>query len=427
MHHLGNPYQPTYLGINQQVLNARDRFTPVLSHKCNVLEQLLGIFEFETVGGTKRIHVLKPSSKNYRYPLDYNEVHRVRSDGYVLPNQLIVEESNHFLLCTTQRKTLAYMTKGVDIRIGLSWTSAEDLSEFTWKRIGQLPFNFVSTAPLFSSQLQNCSRPSQQFFPEMHLPLCGDTIGRTDGHGTELLEKNMEEQYLLDTIKRFCFGRPNLLKKVIQWGLKTDIMTTTRLEINYSMVDTLAEGRVWISCCFSSAFLGSGKKHSVAQDALDNVKGAYQEVSKGVYIQPKPRANEPGIQHRLLRQRNLWIIEEYDPVVDAWNLRIQQLSRRRWRDVQSYQLIQVKVISLKKILERMVGETFEEDIEKQMKFLFFTCNQKKLNTKLKKRNIKHNIMNLKMQLKKQKHLSFAVRLVNKADEIAKELCKISRL
>jgi len=289
----------------------------------------------------------------------------------VLQNQLIVEESNRFLLCSTRCKILAYMRKGADINFGLTWTSSDDCSEIFWKRVGQVPFNVVPSTLLFPSQLQNYSRPSPWKYPGRSSQLVADNAGIAEYHGADLSEKSMEEQYLLDTIKRYCFGRPNLLKKVIQWGLKTDIMTTIRLKINSSMIDTLSKGRLWVSCCLNAnKFSGSAKQLALAQDALDNVKGAYQEVSKGVYFQPKPKANEPGIQHRLLRKRNLWIIEEYDPVVDAWNLRIQQQSRRRWRDMHCYNLIQVKVISLEKILERMVGETFEEDIEKQVKFLF---------------------------------------------------------
>ena len=68
----------------------------------------------------------------------------------------------------------------------------------------------------------------------------------------------------------------------------------------------------------------------------------------------------------------------------------------------------------------MADYIFDGAVEKQLEFLFQDCNQKKLNTKLKKRNLKHNIQNLKVKLEKQHCLSFAVRVVNVADAIAKE-------
>jgi len=54
-------------------------------------------------------------------------------------------------------------------------------------------------------------------------------------------------------------------------------------------------------------------------------------------------------------------------------------------------------------------------------FLFKSCNQKKLISKLKKRNLKHNIANLKVKLDKQYALSFGVKVAYMADVIAQEL------
>jgi len=42
-----------------------------------------------------------------------------------------------------------------------------------------------------------------------------------------------------------------------------------------------------------------------------------------------------------------------------------------------------------------------DDQKNYVDFLFKSCNQKKLNSKLKKRNLKHNIANLKVKLDKQ--------------------------
>jgi len=82
--------------------------------------------------------------------------------------------------------------------------------------------------------------------------------------------------------------------------------------------------------------------------------------------------------------------------------------------------LRVKLIPLTKILAGMSEDIFDTDVEKKLDFLFNDCNQKKLNTKVKKRNLKHNIQNLKAKLEKQHCLSFALRVVDVADAIARE-------
>jgi len=77
----------------------------------------------------------------------------------------------------------------------------------------------------------------------------------------------------------------------------------------------------------------------------------------------------------------------------------------------------MKLVMLETILDRLGGDYQDGNIEKQMEFLFLSCNQKKLHTKLKQRNLKHNIANLKVKLEKQHCLSFAVRIANIADSI----------
>jgi len=61
-----------------------------------------------------------------------------------------------------------------------------------------------------------------------------------------------------------------------------------------------------------------------------------------------------------------------------------------------------------------------QKLEKNVEFLYTSCNQKKLNGKLKSRNLKHNIANLKTKLEKQYALSFAVLVANEADSITKD-------
>merc|ERR1719445_1590769 len=79
----------------------------------------------------------------------------------------------------------------------------------------------------------------------------------------------------------------------------------------------------------------------------------------------------------------------------------------------------IKIVPMESILFAMKDQLTDfQDIERSIDFLFNSCNQKKLNTKLKARNLKHNISNLRLKSEKQYALSFAVRVAELADFIA---------
>jgi len=74
-----------------------------------------------------------------------------------------------------------------------------------------------------------------------------------------------------------------------------------------------------------------------------------------------------------------------------------------------------------RILSRLKDDwTDLAEMKKNLEFLFHHCNPKKLNTKIKPRNLKHNMVNLKLKLQKQHELSFAVRVAETAISIALE-------
>lgn len=231
------------------------------------------------------------------------------------------------------------------------------------------------------------------------------------------------EQYMFDTIKKWCTGRPNLVKKLVHWGLSKDREPGIPIKISPEIIRKLGKGRFWVSCMLSkSPATGSSGEISSEQDALDNLKGAYQELEpgSGIYFQPSPEVNQPGLQHRLKKVGGFWVIEERDPKTQCWTPRMHEQSGR-WIDLRYIcQPVRLKVIPLVKILERMTDNIFDAGVEKQLNFLFQECNQKKLNTKLRKRNLVHNIQNIKVKLEKQHCLSFAVRVAKVADAIAKE-------
>jgi len=105
-----------------------------------------------------------------------------------------------------------------------------------------------------------------------------------------------------------------------------------------------------------------------------------------------------------------------------WVPCIQELQNRQWVHSRSrLKLFNIYIIPLLDILNRMKGDWLEyEEMEKRIEFLFNSCNQKKLNTRLKPRSLRHHIVNLKVKLEKQYALSFAVGVANIADSIALE-------
>merc|ERR1712173_335856 len=170
------------------------------------------------------------------------------------------------------------------------------------------------------------------------------------------------------------------------WGLSRDTEPMA-IKMNPELIQKLAKGRIWV--CVdkmlpqSKSLTGAPDECSPELDSLDDLKGAYQEGGdEGLYLQPRPEANQPGTQHRLRKGENgFWVIEEFDINTERWMKRTVEQPGGRWWDIPT---------------------------------------QQKLNTKLKKRNLKHNIANLKVKLEKQHCLSFAVRIANIADSIAKE-------
>jgi len=84
-------------------------------------------------------------------------------------------------------------------------------------------------------------------------------------------------------------------------------------------------------------------------------------------------------------------------------------------------MIEVAIIPLRRVLEKLRegGSTFE-DVEKNLDFLFTSCNQRKLSSDLRKRNLNNNIVNLKSKLEKQRAISFAVLVARTAELIVSQ-------
>jgi len=443
-----------------------------LSYKCNFLEQLQGMYECANgTGEPDRINVLMPTWKNQVTPgtdQGCTIVRCVSADGEAMPDQMILEEANRFILASIDQEVEAYMMKGVDMKNGLTWNKINGQTMF-WSRVGHVTFNFVLPDQLnrnqvgsfprlertfsntsMSSVTSNFSQSSPEYvpvapqpYPQQMLPTLRlansfsqhseasstDSFPSYDVHHREpTAVEDQQEVMLMEQIKRLCANRPRLIKRVVHWGLSKDTESVA-IKMNPELIQKLAKGRIWV--CVdkmlpqSKSLTGAPEETSPELDSLDDLKGAYQEGTEdGVFLQPRPEANQPGTQHRLRKGENgYWVIEEFNPNAERWVKRTVEQPGGRWWDLATQRKIRLKLVALDQILQRLGGdysEQFSGNVEKQMQFLFMSCNQKKLNTKLKKRNLKHNIANLKVKLEKQHCLSFAVRIANIADSIAKE-------
>jgi len=228
---------------------------------------------------------------------------------------------------------------------------------------------------------------------------------------------DQQDNCVFEFIKTRCLCDPLLMEKVIKWG-------TSQTQTNQTFPEDtvkLSQGRLWITVRWEK--FGNEMEEKSLQDALDNFKGAYQKTEPGVYNQPKAIGCNEMKQHRLTRDSvGLWVIHKYERAVGSWSAVAKELPDGRWVDCKYNILIQVVLIPMNMILERLRNEACSyQDLAKKVEFLFTTCDRSKLNGKLKSRNLKHNITNLKLKLEKQYALSFAVNVANTAEEMTNDL------
>merc|ERR1719193_1964221 len=100
--------------------------------------------------------------------------------------------------------------------------------------------------------------------------------------------QRFSDDALFAQFQEFCDKFPSLLQKILHWGI-----SRTNRRVDTSEISALAAGRVWVRATVTQGGVENWQK------VLDEFKGAYQEVAKGVFMQPAAQPNEPGIQHRL--------------------------------------------------------------------------------------------------------------------------------
>jgi len=419
-------------------------------YSCNFLAQLEGSYKTgESDAEEIQVELVESGEK-------CANVWRQNTTGELVVAQLIYEDDKRFRLCALDGFVLAIMIKGKDMRSSVTWYT-NDSSQIVWHRTGEVTFKLVTMTPDQSrrnSLASNYSGTSQMSYsqagpwevatdvrmlirPELSTqqelsPEEEQTEGEmqksssdrptssysesplSESTSLSASKKKMTDDELFDQFRRYCVKCPSLVQKIIQWG----ITRTPNRRVGVREISELAAGRLWVRATLIEPPRGSVENW---QEVLNELKGAYQEVEQGVYMQPPSQPNEPGKQHRLRKSSfGFWMVEEYNVDENAWYPCAQEVPYGHWVDLKdSRKRYNIQLLPMLSILNRMQDQWADhEEMEKSMEFLFKSCNQKKLNTRLKARNLKHNISNLRLKLEKQYDLSFAVRVAETADSIA---------
>jgi len=409
-------------------------------YSCYFLEQLQGSYLIDGEENEEFQVVL--TCKDDR---QYGIVQRSLPNVENIANEFIYEEGSRFTLCTQTGGLKAIMLKGVNMKLCVTWY-ANDGSQIVWHRKGKVSFNLVQSTPKTSRRnsivsicsrissvetsvgsVQGLSEGNKRIQPELQQhwsendakpikcpPLSNNTSSAVNFNCND--DVSLLEENLLSLFKSHLSKNPFLLQRVVNWG----ISRIPNCRVGERDIYEFGNGRVWVTGSIMQSDPEDVKKWN---EVLDELKGAYQEVNPGVYLQTPPQENEPGLQHRLMRSSlGLWTIEEYNAEQDHWVMCAEELPYGYWVDsMDSRKMYKVRIVPMVDILTRMKEQlTDVDEMEKNMEFLFKSCNHKKLNTKVKARNLRHNIANLKVKLEKQHMLCFGVRVANLADGIALE-------
>jgi len=431
-------------------------------YNCNFLGQLQGNYEVETSDGQDQVSVIVPTLADVEK--QYAIVRRVCSDGEALPDQFIYQEPTQFTLCSVSpmgESVLAVFRRGSSMKHTVKWENIVDRSQIVWRRKG-VTFNLVSADSLAPSRRNSISSVGTAFSSCINSPLIApngmpmnirpellhqnvaqqnrpmlahgyssdshvsnvssvpsmDNLNRSNG------ESDPREEAMFELIKAHCVGNSSLLKRMVHWAMRNRSMR----RVSPEDVSSMSEGRLWVTA-HPVGYEDDAELPERLQESLEDIKGAYREVRTGVYKQPEPQLNEPGIQHRVMKGRGgRWKIEGHEVDTGRWYLCADEQPDGSWVDYKNNkEVIRVQLIPMKEILEKL-GEEYaseNQELEKSIEFLFTNCNQKKLNSKLKGRNLKHNISNLKVKLEKQYALRFAVTVATTADAIAQNIDLVS--
>jgi len=377
----------------------------------NGMWQLLGNFEVEKSDLKLKVSLMKDEQEGRVY----SSVQRICVGVEVLAYQYILEEETQFKLCSQDGCVEAVIMKGTNINNCVTWTSLSWGKTIVWKRITA---NNCKSASISKSIQESDSLRSFPLSLTSDSQDCQDVCSVNDFTNTnqdtsaDVPGVSQQDNILFERMKAQCNSDPWLKEKVVEWCNSCSSKSSPR-----ENALKLSKGRLWISV---RSLLTEGEDESF-QDDLDHLNGAYQEFESGVYNQPMSKSGDKyNIHHRLLKgSEGLWLLEKYDFEEGVWAARIQEHPDGSWLDLDTSRKIHVTLIPLLRILENLRERGFAfDDLEKNLNFLFNSCNQKKLSRKYRTRNGKHNIANLKAKLAKLHALKFSIIVARTADSIA---------
>jgi len=423
-------------------------------YSCNFIAQLQGNYEIETSEGRIQLSVIlaKVTDQEKQYAI----VHRVSNNGKALADKFIHSELSRFNLCSANGIVEGVFLKGSNMKHSVNWWNASTESWTIWRRKGNVTFNLVqvepnsrrnslssvctvSTSPIVPYSTDKAMLGSDEnpmrIRPELlqqrtpvRTPVLLDTAASKRYSATKSLQSssnnlgircsgvssNQQHDEMFEMIKAQCSKNAILFKMVVDWGIRNN----PARRVSQEDTSNFTEGRLWIT-----AHTVDDVEGKVLKDSLDDIKGAYQEISAGIWKQPDPKACGSEVQHRLSKdEHGYWMLEKQRLGGENWQVRAQQVDGKEWVDLQNNEMqIHVQIVPMRRILERLAEDFFisKNEVKKSIDFLFTSCNQVKL-SKLKGRNLKHHIANLKVKLEKRYALSFGVQVANTAETIANE-------
>lgn len=319
-------------------------------YNCNCLAQLEGSYQTDLPNGDK-LQVVLAARGDWQYAI-------VQRLGSVGEQRLIYDEDSRFTLCSLDDNVVAVMLKGASAMHSLTWYN-NDGSLTLWRRIGNksLAINKQASRPMSTVSSRSSvpnngavvpsevtsveglySRPIMGHLNEDSEKEISESLQVYSSHPSEnspcsslnsTVNKNYSVGDLFDLLQAHCTKDPVVLQKVLCWGIAR---TPNRKVANKEIAD-LGSGRYWINARLCQSVKADCEKW---KEILNEIKGAYQEVSTDVYLQPAPKPNEPGIQHRLRRSNfGYWIIEELDVEREVWRPCTQELPNGQWVDCTS--------------------------------------------------------------------------------------------
>jgi len=310
-----------------QLVTPHEQFSmPNDNYYCKFLAQLVGSYRVDEPDGGQ-LEIVLAAQGDQQYAI----VRRLSPSG---EDRLIYEENSRFTLCVLNGDVEAIMLKGVSSMQWLTWyrndgkptfwrrttsnpavvgkpTSRRKSKEFLREVLGKSTVARRSEVP---SGEGLCSRPevlqpndTVSVKEEINTPIVYSSNTKKNGPSSSFNSpgtQNLSDEDLFNLLQEHCRDHV-ILQKVLHWG----ISRAPNRNVANKRIEELCNGRFWVSAWLSGRAMEDDHKW---QGVIDDLRGAYQEVSPGLYLQPAPKVNEPGIQHRLRSSSGYWLIEKYD-------------------------------------------------------------------------------------------------------------------